>query len=1131
MAVPAIGAKLGGYRLEEFVGRGAMGAVYRAEDLRLGRRVALKVLAAELADDARFRERFLAESRLAASLDHAGIVPIFEAGEADGLLYIAMRYVDGGDLRALVEGEGRLPPERAAALVEQVAGALDAAHARGLVHRDVKPSNVLVAVESGREHAYLADFGLTKHTSSPGGPTATDQMVGTVDYVAPEQIRGDEVDGRADLYSLGCVLFECVTGEVPFAQRSEVASIYAHLEEDPPRASERCPDVPPELDAVIARALAKDPNRRFQSGAEFADAVRGVRRRRRRPRRALLIALAAVTAAGATIGAILLAHSGGTGTLKAIAANAVSVIDPGRPSLTAQIRVGASPSQVASGAGAVWVANVDDGTVSRLDPKTRTVRQTITVGGGPNAIAVGYGTVWVVNGLDGTLSMISPATNKVVKTIPVGIGPSGVCVGGGAVWVANRDDRTLWRLDPSDGRVTKRLGLEDSPTQLACGGGKVWASSESSGSVTEVNAAGGGFVRSMPTGGGASGLAFGAGGLWVANTLDGTVSQIDPARGVVVRTVPLGANAGPTAVAATSQGVWVANAFAGTLVRLDPRSGTIRRTLKVGSEPQGVAAVDGDLWVSARVAPTGHRGGTIKVVTSEKLGPRDFDPAIAYYIPATSLLTDTNDGLVAFRHVGGSEGAMIVPDLAISVPEPTDDGRTYTFQVRRGIEYSNGATVRASDIRRGLERTIRLERSHALPEWYSAIVGAPRCAARPKACDLSRGIVVDDAAGTITFHLTTPDPDFRLKLAMPNADAVPAGVPSGVSSHFVPATGPYVMVRQSGQPLHLARNPHFRVWSQAARPDGHPDAIAVGVAADLKAGLKAVEEAKADYTADSLYRAPRADLDTILTRYAGQVHSNTAREVHHFFLNTRLAPFDRLDARRAVAYAVDRSAMVQNEGGPQIASPTCQFLPPNFPGYRPYCPYTLSPGPGRAWSAPDLTKARRLVARSHTTGMRVVVWTASGAVFRRDGRYLVHLLDDLGYRASLHMLSRAKYFGAVADSSNHAQIGPMGWAADYPSDANFLALGFSCAGTPVDGNYSQFCDRQTDRLIQRAKRAQQTGQRTADALWAQVDRRVVDQAAVVPLVNPKQLDFVSRRVVNYQYNPQWGILLDQLWVR
>ena len=270
----AVGSELGGYRVEALIGHGGMGAVYRAKDLRLGRTVALKLLAEELVGDERLRERFLAESRLAASIDHPGIVPIFEADDADGVLYIAMRYVDGGDLAALLRREGPLAPERAIDLVTQLAAALDAAHARGLVHRDVKPSNALVAVDGGTEHVYLADFGLTKHSALRGGAATTGQMVGTLDYVAPEQIRGDPIDGRADLYSLGCVLFECLTGETPYPRRSEVATIYAHLEEDPPQASDRRPGLPAALDAVLVRALAKDPGDRWQSGAEFAAAAR-----------------------------------------------------------------------------------------------------------------------------------------------------------------------------------------------------------------------------------------------------------------------------------------------------------------------------------------------------------------------------------------------------------------------------------------------------------------------------------------------------------------------------------------------------------------------------------------------------------------------------------------------------------------------------------------------------------------------------------------------------------------------------------------------------------------------------------------------------------------------------------------
>ena len=222
VSVPGVGTQLGSYRIEALLGRGGMGVVYRATDLRLGRQVALKLLAPHVTQDQRFRTRFLAESRLAASIDHAGIVPIYEAGEVDDHLYIAMRYVEGTDLASLLRAEGPLAPDRAVGLVAQLADALDAAHARGLVHRDVKPSNALIAVEGTAEHVYLADFGLTKHTTTDGRLTATDQLVGTIDYVAPERIRAEQADGRADLYALGCVLFECLTGEVPFPRDSEV---------------------------------------------------------------------------------------------------------------------------------------------------------------------------------------------------------------------------------------------------------------------------------------------------------------------------------------------------------------------------------------------------------------------------------------------------------------------------------------------------------------------------------------------------------------------------------------------------------------------------------------------------------------------------------------------------------------------------------------------------------------------------------------------------------------------------------------------------------------------------------------------------------------------------------------------
>jgi WD40 repeat protein/tRNA A-37 threonylcarbamoyl transferase component Bud32 len=272
---PRVGTELAGYRIESLLGVGGMSVVYLAEDLRLKRRVALKLLAPSLAEDESFRDRFVRESELAASIDHPNIVPIYEAGTAQDLLFIAMRYVEGSDLKERLQ-RGRLDPADAIGILAQAASALDAAHARGLVHRDVKPSNVLLdtgARPDGSDHVYLADFGLTKRVSEETAIGDDGHLMGTIDYVAPEQITGEEIDGRADVYSLGCVLYECLVGQPPFQRDSDVAVVFAHLEAEPPPPSVERPELPAAVDAVIARGLAKDPGQRYPGCGEFARAA------------------------------------------------------------------------------------------------------------------------------------------------------------------------------------------------------------------------------------------------------------------------------------------------------------------------------------------------------------------------------------------------------------------------------------------------------------------------------------------------------------------------------------------------------------------------------------------------------------------------------------------------------------------------------------------------------------------------------------------------------------------------------------------------------------------------------------------------------------------------------------------
>ncbi|MEU4211843.1 serine/threonine-protein kinase [Streptomyces sp. NPDC026206] len=271
------GRRIAGYRIESEIGRGGMAVVYRATDLRLGRTVALKLLAPELARNDTFRDRFAHESRVAAAIDHPHIVPVFEAGEVEGVLYIAMRYVAGQDLRALLDREGPLPLPTASRIAGQVASALDAAHAHELVHRDVKPGNILVAEGTDSdhpEHVYLTDFGLTKKSLSLTGYTRVGQFVGTLDYVAPEQISGKPVDGRCDVYSLACVVYETLTGAPPFQRDDDMALLWAHQYDPPPPLSERRPGLPEGVDDVLATALAKAPDDRYDSCLAFVTALR-----------------------------------------------------------------------------------------------------------------------------------------------------------------------------------------------------------------------------------------------------------------------------------------------------------------------------------------------------------------------------------------------------------------------------------------------------------------------------------------------------------------------------------------------------------------------------------------------------------------------------------------------------------------------------------------------------------------------------------------------------------------------------------------------------------------------------------------------------------------------------------------
>lgn len=841
-------------------------------------------------------------------------------------------------------------------------------------------------------------------------------------------------------------------------------------------------------------------------------------------RRSLLAgALAGVIAAAVSIPVFALGQSGSG--LGSVGGNAVGVLGAQSGHLLGTAQVGASPSHLALGAGAIWVTNTDSNTVSRIDPVTNLVTQTIVVGSGPSGIVFGGGAVWVANSLDGTVDRIDPGTNGVVQKIAVGNGPEGVAYGDGSVWVADVDDGAITRIDAVRGTVAKRLAIP--AVELTFGNGALWASNPARNEVERIDP-GGAITGTTTVGNGPRGIAYGSGSIWVANSLDGTVSRIDPTTGSVTATIPVGD--GPSSIAISSNAVWVSNEFDGTVARIDPHTSTVLRRIAVGNRPQGIAVVSGRVLVGVRASGAGHAGGTIRIQTDRAVD--SIDPAIAYDTLSWSMLNMVGDGLTGFVRAGGAQGTQVVPDLAVSLPAPTDGGRTYTFRLRPNIRYSTGRTLEPADVRWTVERDFELQ-SPGLG-FYEDIVGASACAQHPKGCDLSRGIVADDRSRTVTFHLVAPDPEFLYKLALTFADIVPSGTPARpAGTHPLPATGPYVIASYvPKRSLLLIRNRYFHEWSRAAQPAGYPDRIDLRIGGTPDAAVAAVERQQADAFSTTQSSPPSArTIAELTTRFASQLHTNPTASTIGFFFGTRQPPFDNLDARRAVNYAADRRTAAQLVGGASQAQPTCQILPPDFPGYRRYCPYTADPRAGGAWTAPDLAQARRLVAASGTRRMPVTVWSYS--TYNKLGPYMAKLLRSLGYQATVKTLG-ADYAAKAPDSRNRVQIGFVYWGADYPAASDFLNHTLSCSSfqprTATNQNFAGFCDPRIDRLMRRALKTETTNPEAANGLWAEVDREMVDQAPWLPLITARVIDFLAPDVGDYQYNPVWGMLIDQLWV-
>jgi serine/threonine protein kinase len=613
----SVGDEVAGYRIDARLARGGMGVVYRATHLGLDRPVALKVIARELAGDASFRDRFLRESRLAARLDHPAVVPIYDSREVDGELFVAMRLVEGGDLRGLIDRDGPLSPDRATALLGQVAEALDTAHAAGIVHRDVKPHNVLVE----GDRAYLSDFGLAKSLEDSGASSAS--VVGTAAYMSPEQWRGEAVGPAGDVYSLGCVLYEAMTGVVPMAR----------ADADPAKT----PSLSPALEAAIEKSTAPRPEDRFPTAGALIAAARagdtagerptqvlgaapdrGRRPRRGRPNRRSPergrpnppIAPVRTTAGGETVakddrggGRRGVALVGGVAlVLGAAIVAAVLLLSGGDsgPKVSAPVVVGKPPLRIAAGSEKIWVLSEPEATLTRIDAETdRILGKPIDLPKGVAAVAVGGGSVWVTDSRSGELLRVDDESGKVTQRIDVGGHPGPLVFGGGRVWVADTKGAGIAAVNAKGGQVIRRhLRPHTAPLRLAAGAGGLWVSSAATGQIHRIDLGTFAPGAPIPAGRRPAGITVADGLVWVADARSGSVTRVDPSLQAVsgapipVGELPGGIDAGP-------KSLWVTLAGEDAVRRLELPSGEPDGgPIAVGPEPAAVAVGVTAVWVA-----------------------------------------------------------------------------------------------------------------------------------------------------------------------------------------------------------------------------------------------------------------------------------------------------------------------------------------------------------------------------------------------------------------------------------------------------------------------------------------------------------------------------------------------------
>ncbi len=524
-----------------------------------------------------------------------------------------------------------------------------------------------------------------------------------------------------------------------------------------------------------------------------------------------------------------------------------------------------------------------------------------------------------------------------------------------------------------------------------------------------------------------------------------------------------------------------------------------------------------------------HRGGELRLTAYQPAGT--IDPQINYINDFWQIYFVTQDELITFRKAEGADGLQLVPDLAEAMPDISDNGRTYTFRLRRNVRFSTGQTLTVNDVATSYRRMFKVLGPNT-GSWYAIIVGADACLKSPATCTLDGGIEADPSAGTVKIHLVRPDAEFLQKIALPFACILPADTPPRDLGTTPPAsTGPYMIAHYNPvRELSLVRNPYFRQWSEDAQPDGFVDKITYRYGLQPESEITAIENGAFDWTPDP---PPLDRLPEIGGDYTKLAHLDPELAFYYVIMNTRLPPFTNVDARRAVAMAVNRKVAVNLYGGPAVGTPLCQLLPKGIAGYVDYCPFTKNPGAG--WQAPDLAAARALVERSGTKGMRVTLVVSDREVERAIGVYLQSVLADLGYQASLHDISYNIRDTYMENSNNKVQIGLSDWYQDYPAASDFLNVLLSCAsfhpGSDASMNISEFCDPAIDARMQQAMAAELNDPEAAVAQWSAIDKQLTDLAPFTTLFQINHLDVTSARVGHFRFSPLFHFMFSEAWVQ